>query len=133
MVRSSAFASAGQIFHASIGSCSNEVLAILPKESVIKRTVNNHKALPPIELVGVNAKGQIPKTYSRPLGTNPQLCSYKTVNPLSFIDRTNRFVTIKFAFHSSRKTFPTTYTLMKFLPSRACQLFRVIQSHLDFL
>ncbi len=29
--QSSAFASAGQIFHASITSCSNEVLAILPK------------------------------------------------------------------------------------------------------
>ncbi len=53
MAQSSAFASAGQIFHASIGSCSNEVLAILPKESVNKRTINNHKALLPIGLVGV--------------------------------------------------------------------------------
>ncbi len=47
--------------------CSNEVLAILPKESVIKRTINNHKALPPIELVGVNSLGQIPGTYNRTL------------------------------------------------------------------
>ncbi len=62
--QSSAFASAGQIFHASIASCLNEVLAILPKESVIKRTINNHKALPPIELVGLNGIGQIPETYS---------------------------------------------------------------------
>ncbi len=63
--QSSAFANAGQIFHAS--------MAILPKESVIKRTINNHKALPPIELVGVNGIGQIPETYSRTLGANPQL------------------------------------------------------------
>ncbi len=49
LAQSSAFASVGQIFHASIASCSNEALAILPKESVIKRTINNHKALPPIE------------------------------------------------------------------------------------
>ncbi len=72
LAQSSAFASAGQIFHASIGSFSNEVLAILPKESVIKHTINNHKALPPIELVGVNGIGQIPETYSRTLGANPQ-------------------------------------------------------------
>ncbi len=71
--QSSAFSSADQIFHASIASCSNEVLAILPKESVIKRTINNHKALPPIELVGVNGIGQIPETYSRTLCANPQL------------------------------------------------------------
>ncbi len=71
--QSLAFASAGQIFHTSIASCSNEVLAILPKESVIKRTINNHKALPPIELVGVNGMVQIPETYSRTLGANPQL------------------------------------------------------------
>ncbi len=71
--QSSAFSTAGQIFHASIGSCSNEVLATLPKESVIKRTINNHKAIPPIELIGVNGIGQIPETYSRTLGANPQL------------------------------------------------------------
>ncbi len=58
--QSSAFASAGQIFHAPIACCSNEVLAILPKESMIKRTINNHKARPPIELIGENGKGQIP-------------------------------------------------------------------------
>ncbi len=58
----STFVSADQIFHASTGSCSNEVLANLPKESVIKRTINNHKALPPIELVGMNGVGQIPET-----------------------------------------------------------------------
>ncbi len=74
IAQTSTFASAGQIFHASPGSCSNEVLANLPKESVIERTVNNHKALPPIELVGINDVGQIPETYSRTLGANPQMC-----------------------------------------------------------
>ncbi len=73
LAQSSAFATAGQIFHASIGSCSNEVLAILAKESVIKRSINNHNALHSIELVGVNGIGQIPETYSRTLGANPQL------------------------------------------------------------
>ncbi len=35
MAQSSAFASAGQICHASIGSCSDEVLVILPKFHVV--------------------------------------------------------------------------------------------------
>ncbi len=71
--RMNELATAGQIFNASIVSCSNEVLAILPKESVTKCTINNHKAPPPIELVGVNGIGQIPETYSRTLGANQQL------------------------------------------------------------
>ncbi len=74
IAQSSTFVSSGQIFHASIGSCSNEVLANLPKESVIKCTINNHKALPPIELVGMKGVGQIPETNSRTLGGNPQMC-----------------------------------------------------------
>ncbi len=69
LAQSSVFATAGQIFHASIGSCSNEVLAIRQKESVIERTINYHKALPPI---GVReSTGHI--QYSRTLGANPQL------------------------------------------------------------
>ncbi len=44
-----------------------------PKESMIKRTINNHKAIPPIELVGMTAIGQLPESHSRTLGENPQL------------------------------------------------------------
>ncbi len=62
MAQSSAFASAAQILNAPIGWFSNEVLAILLKESVMKRTISNHKALPPNDLVGVNGAGQIPET-----------------------------------------------------------------------
>ncbi len=45
MAQSSTFASAGQIFHASIGSVSNE-------ERVIERIISNHKTFPPNELDG---------------------------------------------------------------------------------
>ncbi len=63
MAQSSAFAGTGHISYASIGSCSNKVQTILPKESTIKHEIKNHKALPPIELVGVNGIGQIHSSF----------------------------------------------------------------------
>ncbi len=50
-------ASAGKIYHASVASCSTEELAILPKESVLKRTINSSKVLPMIGLVVDNGVG----------------------------------------------------------------------------
>ncbi len=44
----------------------------LPK-TVIPRTTNNHKALPPIAFFGIHGIGQTPEPYIRTLGANPQL------------------------------------------------------------
>ncbi len=44
------------------------MLAILPKESVIKRKVNSRKAIPPIEFVGMTGIGQLPEPNSRTPG-----------------------------------------------------------------